>query len=64
MLEEKALKLRRMIVRIASVTGAGHITSSLSSRHHLCIIFGRYMRYDPESKAGGTNLFSVKDMLL
>ena len=49
MLEEKALKLRRMIVRIASVTGAGHITSSLSSLDIICALYlGGIMRYDPK----------------
>lgn len=49
MLEEKVLKLRHMIIHIASKTGAGHITSSLSS---LDIISALYlegiMRYNPK----------------
>ena len=49
MLEEKALKLRRMIVRIASITGAGHITSSLSSLDIItALYFGDIMRYNPK----------------
>ena len=49
MLEEMALKLRRMIVRIASVTGAGHITSSLSSLDIINALYlGGIMQYDPK----------------
>ncbi len=48
-LEDKALKLRRMIVRIASVTGAGHITSSLSSLDIINALYlGGIMKYDPK----------------
>lgn len=49
MLQEKALKLRRMIVRIASITGAGHITSSLSSLDIISALYlNDILRYNPK----------------
>ena len=49
MLEEQALKLRQMIVRIASIAGAGHITSSLSSLDIISVLYlGGILRYNPK----------------
>lgn len=49
MLEEMAQKLRRMIVRISSISGAGHITSSLSSLDIItALYFGGILKYDPK----------------
>ena len=62
-LKEKAVALRKLIIKITTEAGSGHPSSSLSAVEVVtALFFGDFMKYDEASRPGktATDLSSVR----